>query len=40
MNNLKFRKKNLLLMKMYMEEYNICDFYDIFHEYQEYQKNK
>ena len=26
--------------EIYMEEYNICDYYDIFHEYQKYLKKK
>ena len=31
-------KEEFVVNEMYMEEYNICDFYDIFHEYQKYLK--
>ena len=32
--------EEFVVNEMYMEEYNICDYYDIFHEYQEYLKTQ
>jgi predicted unusual protein kinase regulating ubiquinone biosynthesis (AarF/ABC1/UbiB family) len=39
MNNFE-EKEEFVVNEMYMEEYNICDYYDIFHGYQEYLKKQ
>lgn len=39
MNNFS-EKEEFVANEMYMEEYNICDYYDIFHEYQKYLKKQ